>query len=131
MVFGKFFIPSLIGFNSLTITSFKCCCMCVIGLKSFESSFTSPKRSDKKFCWMFCLGLRNSLTINPLFLGSVIFRNEIFFNYILNSSNMISNAFLNTVLNTVSIMVFNSVSIVIFNTVLNTVFEHGFEYVFK
>ena len=52
MAFGKFFIPSLIGFNSLTMPSFKSCCMSVTGLKRFESSYCvlkSPTRSDKKF----------------------------------------------------------------------------------
>ena len=70
MAFGKFFIPSVIGFNSLTRPSFKSFCMSVTGLKSFESSYCvlkSPTRSDKNFCWMFCLILRNSLTIKSLF----------------------------------------------------------------
>ena len=56
--------------------------MSVTGLKSFESSYSalkSPTRSDNKFCWMFCLVLRNSLTIKCLFLGSVIIRNDMFF----------------------------------------------------
>ena len=82
IAFGKFFISSLIGFNSLTRPSFKSFCMSVIGLKSFESSYcvlNSPTRSDKKFCWMFYLVLRNSLTIKSLFLGSVIFRNDMVF----------------------------------------------------
>ena len=55
--------------------------MSVTGLKSVESSycvFKSSIRSDKKFCWMFCLVLRNSLTIKSLVLGSVIFRNGTF-----------------------------------------------------
>ena len=58
MALGKFFIPSLIGFNSLTRPSFKSFCMSVTGLKSFESSYCvlkAPTRSDKKCCWMFCL----------------------------------------------------------------------------
>ena len=52
MAFGKFFIPSLIVFNSLTIPSFKSFCMYVTGLKSFESSYCvlkTPTRSDKQF----------------------------------------------------------------------------------
>ena len=56
--------------------------MSVTGLKSFESSycvFTSSTRSHRKLCWMFCLVLRNSLTIKPLFLASAIFRNDMFF----------------------------------------------------
>ena len=51
MTFGKFFIPSPIGFNSLT-RPFKSFCMSVTGMKSFESSYCvlkSPTRSDKKF----------------------------------------------------------------------------------
>ena len=79
--FGKFFIPSLICFNSLTRPSFKSFYMSVTSLKSFESSYCvikSPTRSDRMFCWMFCLVLRNSLTIKSLFLGSVIFRNYMF-----------------------------------------------------
>ena len=82
IAFGKSFIPSLTGFNSHTRPSFKSLCISVTGLKSFESSccvLKSPTRSDKKFCWMLCLFLRNSLTIKSLFLGSVIFRNEMFF----------------------------------------------------
>ena len=81
MTFCKFFIPSLISFNSLTRPSFKSFCMSVTGLKSFESSYCvlkSPTRSDKKCYWMFCLALRNSLTIMSLFLRSVIFRNDMF-----------------------------------------------------
>ena len=42
----------------------------------------SPTHSDKTFCWMFCLVSRNSLTIKSLFLGSVIFRNDMFLLYI-------------------------------------------------
>ena len=38
----------------------------------------SPTCSEKKFCWMFYLVLINSLTIKSLFLGSVIFRNDMF-----------------------------------------------------
>ena len=55
--------------------------MSVTDLKSFESSYCvlkSPTHSDRKFCWMFCLVLRNSLTIKSLFLASVIFRNDMF-----------------------------------------------------
>ena len=55
-------------------------CMSVNGLKSFESSYcvlNSPTRSNKKFC-MSSLGLKNSLTIKSLFLGSVIVRNNMF-----------------------------------------------------
>ena len=50
MAVGKFFIPSLISFNSLTRPSFKSFCMSVTGLKSFDSSYCvlkSPTRSDK------------------------------------------------------------------------------------
>ena len=68
-------------FNALTRTSFKSFSMSVIGLKSFESSycvFKSPTSSDRKFCWMFCLVLRNSFTIKFVFSGSVIFRNDNF-----------------------------------------------------
>ena len=78
---GKFFIPSLIGYNSLTRPSFKSFCMSANGLKSFESSYCELKsttRCHKKCCWMFYLVLRNSLTIKSLFLESVIFRNEMF-----------------------------------------------------
>ena len=81
MAFGKFFIPSLIDFNSLTLPSFKSFCMSVTGLKSFESSycaFMSPIRSDRKFCSMLCVVLRNSLTIKSLFFGSVLFQNDMF-----------------------------------------------------
>ena len=55
--------------------------MPVTGLKNSESSYCVlklPKRSDGKFSWMFCLVLRNSLTIKYHFLGSVIFRNDMF-----------------------------------------------------
>ena len=55
--------------------------MPVTGLKSFESSYCvlkSPTHSDKKCCCMFCLVLINSLTIKPLFLGSVIYGNDMF-----------------------------------------------------
>ena len=82
MALRKFFISSLIGLNSLTRPSYKSCCLSVTGLKSFESSYCvvrSPTRSDKKFCWMFYLVLRNSITIKSLFFGSIIFRNDIFF----------------------------------------------------
>ena len=109
--FGKCFIPSLIGFNSLTIPSFKSFCMSVTGLKSFESSYCvlkSPTRYDKKFCWMFCRILRNSLTIQSLFLGSVIFRNDVFFSYLFYFSNMVLNTALNMVLTTVSNTVSNT-----------------------
>ena len=81
MALGKFFIPSLIGLISLTWPSLKSFCMSVTGLKSFESSYfvlKSPIRSDKKFHWVSYLVLRNSLTIMYLFLGSVIFRNDMF-----------------------------------------------------
>ena len=104
MAVGKFFIPSLTGFNSLTKPSFKSCCMYVTGFKNFESSYCvlqSPKRSDEKFSWMFCLVLRNSLSIKSLFLGSVIFRNDII-SYILYFSNTVFNTiFFNMALNTV------------------------------
>ena len=87
MAFGKYFIPSLIGFNSLTRPSFKHFCMSVTGLKSFESSYCVLKSltpSDKKLCWMFCSVLRSSLTIIFLFFESVIFRLDMFFiSYIL------------------------------------------------
>ena len=56
--FGKCFIPSLIGFNSLTRPSFISFCMSVIGLKSFESSqcvLKSPTRSGKSFVGCFAL----------------------------------------------------------------------------
>ena len=69
MNFDKFFIPSLIGFHSLTGPSFQSFCMSVTGLKSFDNShcvLKSPTRYDKKFCWMSCLVLRNSLTIKSL-----------------------------------------------------------------
>ena len=120
MAFGKFFIPSLIGFNSLTRPSFKSFCMSVAGLKSFENAYSyyvlkSPTRSDKKFCWMFCLVFRNSLTIKSLSFRSVIFRNDMF---LLNIFLIVDHGFehgfehgLNTVLNmvlyTVSNMVLN------------------------
>ena len=58
IAFGKFFIPSLIGFNSLTRPSLKSFCMSVTGLKSFESSFCvleSSTRSDKSFVGCFAL----------------------------------------------------------------------------
>ena len=62
--------------------------MSVTGLKRFDSSYcviTSPKRSHKTVCWMFCLALKKSLTIKSLFTGPVIFRNDMFFiNYIFN-----------------------------------------------
>ena len=51
MAFDKFFIPSLISFNSLTRPSFKSLFMFVTGLKSFEILFyvlKSPTRSDKR-----------------------------------------------------------------------------------
>ena len=79
MVFRKFVVPSLIGFNSLKRPSFKSSCMSVTGLKSFENSYcvlNVPTSSDKKFCWMFCPVLRNYITINSLFSGSVIFRTD-------------------------------------------------------
>ena len=92
MAFGKFFIPSIIGFNWRARPSFKSFCMSVTGLKSFESSYCvlkSPSRSDKKCCWMFCLVLRNSLTIKSLFLGSVICSNYMFFlSYLFYFSNI-------------------------------------------
>ena len=61
--------------------------MSVTGLKSSESSycvFKSPTRSDRKFCWIFCLDLRNSLTIKYIFFGSVILRNDMFLLAIVN-----------------------------------------------
>ena len=79
MAFGKFFIPSLIHFNLLTRLSFKSFCMSVTDLKSFKSSycvFKSPTRSDRKFCWILCIVLGNSLTIKSLF-EYVIFRNDV------------------------------------------------------
>ena len=39
IAFGMFFIPSLIGINSLTMLFLKSCCMSVTGLNSFESSY--------------------------------------------------------------------------------------------
>ena len=52
MAFGKFVIPSVIGFTLLTRPSLKCFCISLTGLKSFESSycwFKSPTRSDRSF----------------------------------------------------------------------------------
>ena len=144
MAFGKFIIPSLIGFNSLTRPSFQSFCMSVTGLKSFESSYCmlkSPARSDKKLCSMFCLVLRNSLTIKSLFLGSVIFRNDMFLlpvfficssmvlsmvlNMVLNMAldmvlDMVLDAVLDMVLNMVLDMVLNMVLDMVLNMVLNT-----------
>ena len=126
MAFGKFFIPPLIVFNSLTRHSFKSVCMSVTGLKIFESSYCvlkSPTRSDKKLCWMFCLALRNSLTIKSLFLGSVIFRNDMFLLAIfLIFSNMVLNMVLIKVFNVDLNMILNMV----LNMVLKMVFEYGF-----
>ena len=70
----------------------------------------SPTGSDKKFCWMFCLVLRNSLALKSLFLWSVIFRNDmyllhIFFNFSNMVSNTVSNVVLKRVLNTVLDMI--------------------------
>ena len=84
--------------------------MSVTGLKSFESSYCvlkSPTRSDRKFCWMFCLVLKNSLTIKSLFLGSVIFRNYMFLLAIFlffgpGFEHCLLNTVLNLILNTVS-----------------------------
>ena len=130
MAFGKLFIPSLIGFTSLTRPSFKSFYMSVTRLKNFESLYCvlkSPTRSDKKFCWMFCLVLRNSLSIKTFFLESVIFRNDMFllatFFY---SSNAGLNTVWDTVLNTVLNIVLNSVLNTVLNMVLNS-FEHCFE----
>ena len=104
MAFGKFFIPSLIVFNSFTRPSFKSFCMSVTDLKSFESSYCvhrSPTRTDKQFCWMFCLVLRYSLILKSLYLGSVIFRNDMFLLAIYCIfSNMVLNMVLNMGLNT-------------------------------
>ena len=119
MALGKFFIPSPIGFNPLTGPYFKSFFMSVTGLNSFESSycmFKSPTPSIRKLFWMFCLVLRNSLTIKSLFFGSVIFRNDLF---LLAIYLFFSNMGLNTVLN------------IVLNTVLNTILKHGFENVLK
>ena len=102
MIFCKFFIPSLIGFTSLTRPSFKSFCMSLTGLKCFESSccvLKSTTRSDKKCCWMFCLDLRNSLPIKSLFFGSVILEMTCFISYILNFSNMVLSMVLNMICN--------------------------------
>ena len=60
---------------------------------------------------MFCLVLRNALTIKSLFLGSVIFRNDMFFIshlFLFFFSNTVLNMILNTILNTVLKMVLNT-----------------------
>ena len=97
--------------------------MSVTGLKSFESLYCvskSPKRSDRKFCWMFCLVLGNSLTIKSLLFGSVIFRND---NFLLAIFYFFSNMVLNMVLNMVSNMVSNIVLNMVSNMVLSMVFN--------
>ena len=99
--------------------------MSVTGLKSFKISycvFLSPTRSDRQFSWMFCLVLRNSLTIKSLFFGSVLFRNDMFllaiFYYF---SNMVSNMVLTMTLNMILNMVLNMVLRMALNMVLNLV----------
>ena len=95
--------------------------MSVTGLKSFQSSYCvlkSPTRSDKKFCWMFCLVLRKLLIIKSLLLGSVIFRNDmLFISYLIYFSNKVLNIVLNMALN----MVLNMVLIMVLNMVLNMI----------
>ena len=86
----------------------------------------SPTRSDKKFYWMFCIVLRNSLTIKSLFLGSVIFRNDMFFIshlFLFFFSNTVWNMILNMGLNTVLNTVLNTILNTVLNTILNMVLK--------
>ena len=105
-------------------------CQSVTGLKSFESSYCvlkSPTRSDRKFYWMFCLVLINSLTVKSLFFGYVIFRNDMFLLSIFylfehgfeHGFNMFSSMILYMISNMVLNMIFNIVLNMVFKTVLN------------
>ena len=59
--------------------------------------------------------------MKSLFLGSVIFRNDMFF--VISYLFYFSNTVLNMVLNTVFNMVLNIILNMVFNTVLNMVFN--------